>query len=90
MSRFRRLLALIFTFAAVAACASACTSEAGIPAAAAVQDLKILGACGRGEREAGQFIRPHGMDVDSRGTVCVGEASTGYREQKFVPGETGR
>ena len=48
-------------------------------------DLEVVGEFGRGGRQVGQFIRPHGMDVDSRGNVYVGEASTGRRVQKFVP-----
>ena len=48
-------------------------------------DLAVVGEFGRGGRQAGQFIRPHGMDVDSRGNIYVGEASTGRRVQKFVP-----
>lgn len=47
-------------------------------------DLEIVGGFGRAGRQAGQFIRPHGMDVDSHGNVYVGEASTGRRIQKFV------
>ena len=47
-------------------------------------DLEVVGEFGRGGRQAGQFIRPHGMDVDSQGNVYVGEASTGRRVQKFV------
>jgi len=48
-------------------------------------DLVVVGSFGRGGRQVGQFLRPHGMDVDSRGNVYVGEASTGRRIQKFVP-----
>ena len=48
-------------------------------------DLEVVGEFGRGGRQPGQFIRPHGMDVDSRGNVYVGEASTGRRVQRFVP-----
>lgn len=48
-------------------------------------DLEVVGEFGRGGRQLGQFIRPHGMDVDSRGNVYVGEASTGRRVQRFVP-----
>ena len=52
------------------------------------EDLEVVGEFGRGGRQAGQFLRPHGMDVDSRGNLYVGEASTGRRVQKFtaVPG----
>ena len=48
-------------------------------------DLEIVGDFGRGGRQVGQFLRPHGMGVDSRGNVYVGEASTGRRVQKFTP-----
>jgi hypothetical protein len=47
-------------------------------------DLEVVGDFGRGGRQLGQFIRPHGMSVDSRGNVYVGEASTGRRVQKFA------
>lgn len=47
--------------------------------------LEVVGSFGRGGRQAGQFIRPHGMGVDSRGNIYVGEASTGRRVQRFVP-----
>lgn len=53
-------------------------------------ELEIVGAFGRGGRQAGQFIRPHGMDVDSQGNIYVGEASTGRRVQKFVAGDPSR
>ena len=48
-------------------------------------DLEVVGEFGRGGRQVGQFIRPHGMDVDSQGNIYVGEASTGRRVQRFVP-----
>ena len=48
-------------------------------------DLEEVGAFGRGGRQVGQFIRPHGMSVDSRGNIYVGEASTGRRVQRFTP-----
>ena len=47
-------------------------------------DLEIVGEFGRGGRQIGQFIRPHGMSVDSRGNLYVGEASTGRRVQRFL------
>jgi sugar lactone lactonase YvrE len=47
-------------------------------------DLEIVGAFGRGGRQIGQFLRPHGMGIDSRGNLYVGEASTGRRVQKFT------
>lgn len=47
-------------------------------------DLEIVGEFGRGGRQVGQFVRPHGMAVDSQGNIYVGEASTGRRVQKFV------
>ena len=48
-------------------------------------DLEIMGEFGRGGRQVGQFLRPHGMSVDSRGNIYVGEASTGRRVQRFTP-----
>jgi len=47
-------------------------------------DLEIVGEFGHGGRQVGQFIRPHGMSVDSQGNLYVGEASTGRRVQKFT------
>jgi streptogramin lyase len=47
-------------------------------------DLEIVGSFGRGGRQAGQFLRPHGMSIDAQGNLYVGEASTGRRVQKFV------
>jgi DNA-binding beta-propeller fold protein YncE len=47
-------------------------------------DLEIVGEFGRGGRQAGQFLRPHGMSIDAQGNLYVGEASTGRRVQKFV------
>ena len=46
--------------------------------------LEVVGDFGRGGRQVGQFLRPHGMSVDSRGNLYVGEASTGRRVQKFT------
>ncbi len=46
-------------------------------------DLEVVGEFGRGGRQVGQFLRPHGMGIDSRGNLYVGEASTGRRVQKF-------
>ena len=46
-------------------------------------DMEVVGEFGRGGRQVGQFLRPHGMSVDSRGNIYVGEASTGRRVQKF-------
>jgi len=48
-------------------------------------DLEIVGEFGRGGRQLGQFLRPHGMSVDSHGNIYVGEASTGRRMQRFTP-----
>jgi NHL repeat len=48
------------------------------------KDLEIVGEFGRGGRQVGQFLRPHGMSIDSHGNLYVGEASTGRRVQKFV------
>lgn len=47
-------------------------------------DLEIVGEFGRGGRQVGQMLRPHGMSVDSKGNLYVGEASTGRRVQKFA------
>jgi sugar lactone lactonase YvrE len=47
-------------------------------------DLEIVGEFGRGGRQVGQMLRPHGMSVDAQGNLYVGEASTGRRVQKFV------
>jgi DNA-binding beta-propeller fold protein YncE len=47
-------------------------------------DLEIVGEFGRGGRQVGQMLRPHGMSIDNQGNLYVGEASTGRRVQKFV------
>ena len=47
-------------------------------------DLAVVGAFGRGGRQVGQLLRPHGMGMDSHGNLYVGEASTGRRVQKFT------
>jgi DNA-binding beta-propeller fold protein YncE len=47
-------------------------------------DLEIVGEFGHGGRQLGQMLRPHGMSVDSKGNLYVGEASTGRRVQRFV------
>ncbi len=47
-------------------------------------DLEVVGDFGRGGRQVGQFLRPHGMGIDSHGNLYVGEASTGRRVQKFT------
>ena len=47
-------------------------------------DLEIVGEFGRGGRQVGQMLRPHGMSIDSQGNLYVGEASTGRRVQKFA------
>lgn len=49
------------------------------------ETLEVVGEFGRGGRQLGQFLRPHGMSVDSQGNVYVGEASTGRRVQRFRP-----
>jgi streptogramin lyase len=46
--------------------------------------LEIVGDFGRGGRQVGQFLRPHGMSIDTQGNLYVGEASTGRRVQKFA------
>ena len=47
-------------------------------------DMEVVGDFGRGGRQVGQFLRPHGMSIDSHGNIYVGEASTGRRVQKFT------
>ena len=47
-------------------------------------DLEVVSEFGRGGRQLGQFLRPHGMGIDSQGNLYVGEASTGRRVQKFA------
>jgi sugar lactone lactonase YvrE len=47
-------------------------------------DLEIVGDFGRGGRQVGQMLRPHGMSIDAQGNLYVGEASTGRRVQKFT------
>ena len=47
------------------------------------ETLDIVGEFGRGGRQVGQFLRPHGMSADAEGNLYVGEASTGRRVQKF-------
>jgi sugar lactone lactonase YvrE len=48
-------------------------------------DLEIVGEFGHGGRQVGQMLRPHGMSIDSKGNLYVGEASTGRRVQRFTP-----
>ncbi len=45
--------------------------------------MEVVGEFGRGGRQLGQFLRPHGMSIDSKGNLIVGEASTGRRVQRF-------
>ncbi len=47
-------------------------------------DLEVVGEFGRGGRQVGQFLRPHGMSIDNQGHLYVGEATTGRRVQKFA------
>jgi DNA-binding beta-propeller fold protein YncE len=47
-------------------------------------DLEVVGEFGRGGRQLGQMLRPHGMSIDSKGALYVGEASTGRRVQRFT------
>jgi sugar lactone lactonase YvrE len=47
-------------------------------------DLDIVGEFGRGGRQLGQMLRPHGMSIDQQGNLYVGEASTGRRVQRFL------
>ena len=53
-------------------------------------DLEIVGEFGRGGRQVGQFLRPHGMSADASGNLYIGEASTGRRVQKFTAKGGGR
>ena len=53
-------------------------------------DLEVVGEFGRGGRQVGQMLRPHGMSADSKGNLYVGEASTGRRVQKFTFAPPGR
>ena len=53
-------------------------------------DLEVAGEFGRGGRQVGQMLRPHGMSIDSKGNLYVGEASTGRRVQKFTFAPPGR
>ena len=46
--------------------------------------MEVVGEFGRGGRQLGQFLRPHGMSIDSKGNLYVGEASTGRRVQRFL------
>ena len=48
-------------------------------------DLEVVGAFGHAGRHVGQMLRPHGMSVDAKGNIYVGEASTGRRIQRFIP-----
>lgn len=48
------------------------------------ETMEVVGEFGRGGRQLGQFLRPHGMSVDSQGHLYVGEASTGRRVQRFL------
>ena len=48
------------------------------------ESLDVVSEFGRGGRFVGQFLRPHGMSIDSDGNLYVGEASTGRRVQKFA------
>ncbi len=53
-------------------------------------DMEVVGEFGHPGRQAGQFLRTHGISVDSRGNIYVGEASTGRRGQKFtIQGQAG-
>ena len=46
-------------------------------------DMKVLGSFGGGGRNAGQFITPHAISVDSKGNIYVGGTVTDDRIQKF-------
>ncbi len=47
-------------------------------------DLEVVGEFGQGGRQAGHFLRPHMLDVDSQGNLYVGEVDN-ERVQKFTP-----
>ena len=46
-------------------------------------DGVVVGAFGRGGRQAGQFHWVHSIAIDSRGNVYTGEVDSGKRVQKF-------
>jgi sugar lactone lactonase YvrE len=46
-------------------------------------DLEVQGQFGHGGRHVGQMLRPHGMSIDSKGNLYVGETREGYRVQRF-------
>lgn len=48
------------------------------------ENLEVVDSFGQGGHYVGQFLRPHGMSIDSHGNLYVGEASTGRRVQKFT------
>ena len=54
--------------------------------------MEVVGEFGRGGRQLGQFLRPHGMSIDSKGNLYVGEASTGPPRAALPghPAEVGR
>ncbi len=39
---------------------------------------------GEGSHDPGRLGAPHGIAVDSRGDICIGEVLEGQRIQKFV------
>ena len=48
-------------------------------------DLEIVGEFGRGGRQLGQLLRPHGMSIDSKGNLYIRRSfSTGRRVQRFL------
>jgi DNA-binding beta-propeller fold protein YncE len=48
------------------------------------ENLEPVGEFGGGGRLPGQFIRPHNLDVDSRGNLYVTEAAWSRRIQRFT------
>ena len=44
----------------------------------------MVGSFGRLGRNPGQFIRVHGLGIDSKGNLFTGESNGGQRVQKFV------
>jgi len=45
--------------------------------------LEIVGAFGRGGRQVGQFLRPHGMGIDSKGNLYLAQTTAGMQKLTF-------
>ena len=39
---------------------------------------------GESSHEAGEFVAPHGIAIDSHGDIYIGEVLAGQRVQKFI------